>query len=70
MTNNTLLPLLPVRQLQLHMFPRILLVQQFMRNRQSGRAASPPDADAAVAKERDWQYRHLVELRERSDSGK
>lgn len=30
------------------------------------RAASPPDADAAVTKERDWQYRHLLALRERS----
>jgi hypothetical protein len=28
------------------------------------RAANPADADAAVAKERDWQYQHLLELRE------
>ncbi len=27
------------------------------------RAASPADADAAVAKERDWQIQHLLELR-------
>jgi glutamate synthase domain-containing protein 2 len=27
-------------------------------------AASPADADAAVEKEREWQYRHLLELRE------
>ena len=27
------------------------------------RASSPSDADAAIAKERDWQYRHLLELR-------
>ena len=34
------------------------------------RAANHDEADAAVAIERDWQYHHLVELRERSDSGK
>jgi hypothetical protein len=34
------------------------------------RAASPPDADAAVAKERDWQYRTLIELKEKSGSEK
>ena len=28
------------------------------------RATDASDADAAVAKERDWQYRHLLELRE------
>jgi hypothetical protein len=28
------------------------------------RATNPSEADAAVAKERDWQYRHLLELRE------
>jgi hypothetical protein len=28
------------------------------------RAASSSDADAAVAKERDWQYQHLLELGE------
>jgi hypothetical protein len=28
------------------------------------RAANPADADAAVAKERDWQYQHLLELGE------
>jgi len=27
------------------------------------RAATPSDADAAIAKERDWQYQHLLELR-------
>jgi len=27
------------------------------------RATDSPDADAAVAKERDWQYRHLLKLR-------
>lgn len=26
------------------------------------RASSPSDAEAAVAKERDWQYRHLLDL--------
>ena len=26
------------------------------------RATNPPDADAAVAKEREWQYQHLLEL--------
>jgi hypothetical protein len=26
------------------------------------RATSAPDADAAVARERDWQYQHLLEL--------
>ncbi|MCD1295524.1 hypothetical protein CUJ83_10990 [Methanocella sp. CWC-04] len=30
------------------------------------RAASPLDADAAVAKEREWQYQHLLRLGERS----
>jgi hypothetical protein len=33
------------------------------------RAAYPSGADAAVAGERDWQYRHLLELREKTDSG-
>jgi Imm-5 like putative immunity protein len=28
------------------------------------RAAEPSEADAAVARERDWQYRRLVELRQ------
>ena len=28
------------------------------------RATDPSDADAAVAKERDWQYNHLLRLRE------
>lgn len=28
------------------------------------RATNSSDADAAVAKERDWQYRHLLELRQ------
>ncbi|HEV7935476.1 MAG TPA: hypothetical protein VGP70_24570 [Actinomadura sp.] len=27
-------------------------------------AAAPTDADAATAKERDWQYRHLLDLEE------
>jgi hypothetical protein len=30
------------------------------------RAANPSDANAAVAEERDWQYRHLLELIENS----
>lgn len=30
------------------------------------RAASASDADAAVARERDWQYQHLLELREKT----
>ncbi len=30
------------------------------------RATAPPNADAAVAKERDWQYQHLLELIENS----
>ena len=34
------------------------------------RAATPAEADAAVTRERDWQYRHLVLLRERSASEK
>ena len=29
------------------------------------RAAKPSDADAAAAKERDWQYQHLLDLRDR-----
>ncbi|MDD3718096.1 MAG: hypothetical protein PHP28_05470 [Actinomycetota bacterium] len=33
------------------------------------RAASPPDADGAVAAERDWQYRHLLALREGRSAG-
>ena len=32
------------------------------------RAADPADAEAAIAGERDWQYHHLLELRERSDA--
>jgi hypothetical protein len=34
------------------------------------RAASPADADAAAAEERDWQYRHLAGLRGKSVSVK
>ena len=34
------------------------------------RAATKGEADAAVADERDWQYRHLVGLREKSGSEK
>jgi Imm-5 like putative immunity protein len=30
------------------------------------RAAGPSEADAAVARERNWQYQHLMELRESS----
>jgi hypothetical protein len=30
------------------------------------RAADPGEADAAVTKERDWQYKHLLALRERT----
>ncbi|MFH0869920.1 MAG: hypothetical protein V1866_02595 [archaeon] len=30
------------------------------------RATNPSDADASTAKERDWQYRHLLELRRKS----
>jgi len=30
------------------------------------RATNSPDADAAIAKERDWQYQHLLELVENS----
>jgi hypothetical protein len=30
------------------------------------RAANPDEADTAVAKERDWQYHHLLTLRERT----
>jgi hypothetical protein len=30
------------------------------------RASDPGKADAAAVKERDWQYRHLVELRKRT----
>ncbi len=33
------------------------------------RASDPARADAAAAKERDWQYRHLIELRERALPG-
>ncbi len=29
------------------------------------RATNPSDADAAVSKERDWQYQHLLDLRNR-----
>src|SRR5574341_1547843 len=32
------------------------------------RATISSDADAAMAKERDWQYQHLLELRDRSTS--
>ena len=33
------------------------------------RAANSSDADAAIAKERDWQYQHLFRLREKIASG-
>jgi len=33
------------------------------------RASSPSKADDTATKERDWQYRHLIELRERSGPG-
>jgi hypothetical protein len=29
-----------------------------------GRATNSPDADAAIAREREWQYQHLLVLRE------
>jgi hypothetical protein len=32
------------------------------------RSTDPTDAEAAVARERDWQYRHLLVLREKSAS--
>ncbi|MCX6777663.1 MAG: hypothetical protein NT157_02150 [Candidatus Micrarchaeota archaeon] len=32
------------------------------------RAANSSDADAVIAKERDWQYQHLLRLREKSAS--
>ncbi len=32
------------------------------------RASNPSDADAAVAKERDWQYQHLLDLRDSRQS--
>ena len=32
------------------------------------RAASPSDADAAVAQEQAWQYQHLLELRKTSEA--
>ncbi|MFA4824780.1 MAG: putative immunity protein [Methanoregula sp.] len=34
------------------------------------RTTDSSDADVAIARERDWQYHHLLALRERSDSGK
>ncbi len=34
------------------------------------RATGPAEADAAVAQERDWQYNHLLALRERNAPGK
>jgi hypothetical protein len=30
------------------------------------RAAKPSDAEAAIARERDWQYQHLLSLKEKS----
>ena len=30
------------------------------------RASNPVDADSAVARERDWQYQHLLELKKRN----
>jgi hypothetical protein len=32
------------------------------------RAINPSEADAAVAKERDWQYQHLLELRKTGEA--
>jgi hypothetical protein len=34
------------------------------------RAADPSEADAAIARERDWQYRHLLLLKEKSGTEK
>ena len=34
------------------------------------RAADPADAGAAAATERDWQYRHLLELKDSEESRK
>ena len=34
------------------------------------RATNLSDADTAIARERDWQYHHLLALREKSDSEK
>jgi hypothetical protein len=34
------------------------------------RSTNPADADAAIAKERNWQYHHLLELRDNPDSDK
>jgi hypothetical protein len=34
------------------------------------KAATPSDADAAIAKEREWQYQHLLELRNRYEKSR
>ena len=42
----------------------IYALQAIHRDTSSADADQQNDADAAVAKERDWQYQHLLELRE------
>jgi len=56
------LPARPVKPWQLRMCraygPAVYAQQAIYR------AAEPAEADAAVARERDWQYHHLLQLRE------
>ena len=46
------------------------LVAAYYAQQAIWRAAQPEKAEAAVAKERNWQYRHLLELREKPVSDK
>jgi hypothetical protein len=43
-----------------HAYGPAIYAQQAIR-----RATNPTDADAAIAKERDWQLQHLLDLREK-----
>ena len=52
-----------VRQWQRHMSPLIPLALPFMPYRLFIELPTHLEADAAVGKERDWQYEHLLELR-------
>ncbi len=47
----------------LHSYGSAIYAQQAVH-----RATPFPDTDSAVAKERDWQYRHLLDLRKKSGS--
>ncbi len=57
-----LLPVPQVKRWQPHMFPLILYGAAIYALQAIYRATNSSDADAAVAKEREWQYQHLLNL--------